>query len=123
MIADYSYIAVFVLVVLGFAGFMVTLPVILRWLKIVPHHPTPVKGETYECGLVTIGPTWIQYQPRYYLFALMMMAMDVMAVFIYPWTVVLRGLGSSGLLAIFVFILIIAVGYLYAWRKKELEWE
>jgi len=51
---------------------MITLPGILSRLKIVPHKPNPIKDATYECGLQTIGRSWVQYNPRYYFFALMM---------------------------------------------------
>ena len=119
----FLYVAVFLVITLGFAGTMITLPVILRRLKIVPHKPTSVKNATYECGLQTIGRSWVQYNPRYYFFALMMVAMDVMAIVIFPWAVVLRDIGAAGLIAGFVFIGIIALGYAYAWRKKVLVWK
>ena len=123
MIADFGYIALFLLVSLGFAGLMITLPVLLRWLKIVPYNPNAVKSSTFECGLITIGRSWVQFNPRYYFFALMMVALDVMAIFIYSWAVILRELGVQALLAALVLIAIVSVGYLFAWRKGVLEWK
>ena len=123
MLTGYGYVALFLLISLAFAGLMVTLPVVLRWFKLVPHHPTPTKEETYECGLRTIGPTWVQYNPHYYFFALVMVALDIMAVFILPWVPVIRELGESGLIAVFIFVFIVSLGYLFAWRKGVLAWK
>jgi len=120
---DYLYIAFFLFLTVGFAATMLALPGILRRLKIVPHKPTPTKNATYECGLQTIGRSWVQYNPRYYFFALMMVALDVMAIVIFPWAVGLRDLGVAGLIGAFVFIGIISLGYAYAWRKKVLAWK
>jgi NADH-quinone oxidoreductase subunit A len=102
---------------------MIGLPVLLRRLKIVPHKPTAAKNATYECGLQTIGRSWVQYNPRYYYFALMMVALDVMAVVILPWAVILRDIGAAGLAGAFTFIFIVSLGYVYAWRKKALRWK
>ena len=116
-------VALFLLITLAFAGLMVTLPVILRWLKVVPHKPNPAKNATYECGLQTVGRSWVQYNPRYYFYAIMMVAMDVMAVVLFPWAAALRNLGTAGLTGALIFIGIIALGYAYAWRKKVLVWK
>jgi NADH-quinone oxidoreductase subunit A len=123
LLTGYGYVALFLFVSLAFAGLMVTLPVILRWLKIVPHHPTTVKEDTYECGLHTIGPTWIQYNTHYYFFALVMAALDIVAVFVLPWIPVVRDLGAPGLVTVFIFVGIVVLGYLYAWRKGVLTWK
>jgi NADH-quinone oxidoreductase subunit A len=71
----------------------------------------------------TIGRSWVQFNFRYYFYALLLIALDVMVVFLYPWAVELKQLGVFGFFAALVFILIIVVGYLYAWRKKALEWK
>ena len=71
----------------------------------------------------TIGRSWVQFNFRYYFYALMFIALDVMVVFIYPWAAELRQLGYFGLIAILIFVCIVIVGYLYAWRKKVLEWK
>ena len=123
MFEGFLYVAIFLLITLAFAGLMVTMPVALRWLKIVPHRPNPAKNATYECGLQTVGRSWVQYNPHYYFYALMMVALDVMAVIIFPWAVKLQELGTSGLTGAFIFIGIIALGYVYAWRKKVLAWK
>ena len=123
MLADYGFVGLFIIVAIIFSLFLVIFPVILRYLKLVPHHPSDIKNATFECGMETIGRTWVQFNFRYYYYALIFIALDVLVVFVYPWAVGVRDLGTSGLAAVLVFIAIIMVGYLYAWRKKVLEWK
>ena len=123
MLVGYGYVGLFLAVAILFALILILLPVFLRFIRIVPHNPNPVKNDTYECGLETIGKTWVQFNFRYYFYALMFLALDVMVVFLYPWAVSLRQLGGAGLAAILIFIAIIIVGYLYAWKNKVLEWK
>jgi NADH-quinone oxidoreductase subunit A len=92
-------------------------------MQIVPYKPSPVKSSTFECGLETIGKSWVRFNFRYYFYALVFIALDVLVVFLYPWAVQLRGLGTSGLIAVLIFIGIIVIGYIYAWNKKVLEWK
>ena len=96
---------------------------ISRFDHLVPWNPNPIKDSTYECGMETIGKAWVQFNFRYYFYALLFIALDVMVVFLYPWAVELRQLGLFAFIAILVFVLFIVVGYIYAWRKKVLEWK
>ena len=123
MLANYGYIGLFLIVALGFTLFVILLPIALRFIRIVPHNPNPAKGSTYECGMETIGKTWVQFNFRYYFYALIFLALDILVVFLYPWAVELRQVGVFGFVAIAVFIAIIVVGYIYAWRKRVLEWK
>ncbi len=123
MLAQYGYIGLFVVFTVFFASLLVSLPIILRFLKIVPHHPNPIKDATFECGMETIGKTWVQFNFRFYFYALVFLALDVLVIFLYPWAVNLKELGYAGLIGIFVLLFIVVVGYLYAWRKKVLEWK
>jgi NADH-quinone oxidoreductase subunit A len=123
LLENYGYIALLILVAILFTSFIVLLPIVLRFLRIVPRKPNPVKALPFECGMETIGKTWVQFNFRYYFYALLLIALDVMVVFLYPWAVELRQLGVFGLVAALIFIFIIVVGYLYAWRKKALEWK
>ena len=123
MLADYGFVGLFIIVAVLFSLFLVVFPVALRYLKLVPHNPNPVKNATFECGMETIGKTWVQFNFRYYFYALIFLALDVLVAFIYPWAVNVRDLGTSGFTAVLVFIAIIIVGYLYAWRKRVLEWK
>jgi len=123
VLASYGYIGLFLIVAVAFAAIIVLLPVLLRFIRIVPHQPNPTKNSTYECGLETIGKTWVQFNFRYYFYALIFLALDVLIVFLYPWAVDLRQLGWMGLVALLIFIAIIIVGYIYAWRQRVLEWK
>ena len=123
MVANYGYIGLFLVVAILFTVTTLLLPVTLRFLKIVPRKPDPVKSSTFECGMETIGESWVQFNFRYYFYALVFLVLDVLVVFLYPWAVNLRELGTSSFIMILILIFIIIVGYVYAWRKKVLEWK
>ena len=123
MLANYGLIGLFFIVILLFSLVMVILPYILRYLKIVPYNPNPVKNSIFECGVETIGKTWVQFNFHYYFYALVFLALDVLVVFLYPWAVHLKQLGVFSLYIVLIFVFIVFVGYLYAWKKKVLEWK
>ncbi|HUV44179.1 MAG TPA: NADH-quinone oxidoreductase subunit A [Dehalococcoidales bacterium] len=123
MLSDYGFVGLFIIVAVLFSLLLIILPVVFRYLKLVPHHPNAVKNATFECGMETIGKTWVQFNFRYYFYALIFLALDVLVAFIYPWAVNVRDLGTSGFTAVLIFIALIVVGYLYAWRKRVLEWK
>jgi len=123
LLANYGYIGLFLIAAVLFTLLMVFIPIALRFIKIVPHHPNPIKNDTFECGMVTIGKTWVQFNFRYYFYALVFLALDVLVVFLYPWAVNLRELGYSGFIGVLILIFIVVVGYIYAWKKKVLEWK
>lgn len=123
MLSDYGFVGLFIIVAILFSLLLIILPVVFRYLKLVPHHPNAVKNATFECGMETIGKTWVQFNFRYYFYALIFLALDVFVAFIYPWAVNVRNLGTSGFTAVLIFIALIVVGYLYAWRKRVLEWK
>ncbi len=87
-----------------------------------PKRPQPQKYLTYESGVDPVGDGWSQSQIRYYIFALLFVMFDVEAVFIFPWAVRLESLGTFGLVEMLVFIAILALGLVYAWRKGVLRW-
>ena len=120
---NYGYIALFLLVATIFTSFIILLPIILRLLHIVPKKPNPIKASAFECGMETIGRTWVQFNFRYYFYALLLIALDIMSVFLFPWAVGLKELGVFGFTSALIFILIIVIGFIYAWRKKALEWK
>ncbi|MBD5226570.1 MAG: NADH-quinone oxidoreductase subunit A [Bacteroides sp.] len=80
------------------------------------------KSEAYECGIPTRGESMIQFKAGYYIFAILFLIFDVETVFLYPWAVVMRTLGPSGLLCIGIFMFILIMGLAYAWRKGALQW-
>jgi NADH-quinone oxidoreductase subunit A len=87
-----------------------------------PKRPQAQKYIAYESGVDPVGEGWSQSQIRYYVFALLFVMFDVETVFIFPWAVRVRELGTFGLVEAAVFILILALGLLYAWRKGVLRW-
>jgi NADH-quinone oxidoreductase subunit A len=123
LLADYGLIGLFFIVVILFTLVMVIIPIVLRFLKIVPSNPNPIKNSIFECGVETIGKTWVQFNFRYYFYALVFLALDVLVVFLYPWAVHLRELGVFSLYIVLILVFIIFIGYLYAWKKKALEWK
>ncbi len=123
MLTDFGYIGLFVVVAIFFAVLILLIPAALRLIGVIPRKPNPVKNSTFECGMETVGKSWVQFNFRYYFYALMFLALDILVVFLYPWAVGLRALGLFGLFAILFFIIIVFIGYLYAWKKKVLEWK
>ena len=96
--------------------------VALGVFRIRPRKPDPVKQSVYECGMVPVGDALVRYNVRYYLFALLFVVFDVEAIFLYPWAVAYRGLGAYAFVEALIFIAILLVGYVYAWRKRAMEW-
>lgn len=144
MLRDYAYIGLFAIISIVFAGIAIGIPLALsiynrldehsRWRRlmpgfivslagIVPHNPSKVKGEPYECGMPSIGSARVQFNFRYYYYALIFLVLDVLAIFLIPWAIGLKGFGYKGLIAAVVLIAITIVGYIYAWKKKALEWK
>jgi NADH:ubiquinone oxidoreductase subunit 3 (subunit A) len=87
-----------------------------------PKKPSPMKGATYECGIETVGESWVQFKAQYYIFALVFLVFDVETVFLFPWAVKLGQLGMFAVIEGIIFILILLVGLVYTWRKGMLEW-
>ncbi len=96
--------------------------VALGLFRIRPRKPDPIKQSVYECGMVPVGDALVRYNVRYYLFALLFVVFDVEAIFLYPWAVAYRGLGVYAFVEALIFIAILLVGYVYAWRKRAMEW-
>ena len=114
---DWLYIGLFLLIVAFFPG----APILLAGI-IAPKRPNPVKSQVYECGLETVGDTWVQFRVQYYIFALTFLVFDVELVFLFPWAVAFNDLSLFGVLAGVIFIFILFVELLAAWRKGVLEW-
>jgi len=123
LLADYGLIGLFFVVAILFSLVMVIIPIALRYLKIIPSNPNPIKESIFECGMETTGKTWVQFNFHYYFYALVFLALDVLVVFLYPWAVQLKQLGPFGLYVVLILVFIVFVGYIYAWKKKALEWK
>jgi len=122
-LTEYAYIALFLVLAILFAVATSAVPIVLKRIKVIPSNPSPVKQDTFECGIPTIGKTWVQFNFRYYFYALVFLTIDVLILFLFPWAVDLRTLGYPGLWAVLILLAIIVIGYLYAWKKKALEWK
>ena len=114
-----SYLTV---AILGGAALLLTGALLGVGSLIRPRRPQPQKYIPYESGVDPVGTGWSQSQIRYYVFALLFVLFDVEAVFIFPWAVQLETLGVFGLVEMMVFIVILALGLVYAWRKGVLRW-
>ena len=90
---------------------------------IAPKKPAPSKQAPYECGIESTGDSWMRYRVQYYVYALLFVIFDVEVVFIYPWALVWKPLGPAVFAEMILFIAILAVGLIYAWKKGVLEWE
>jgi NADH:ubiquinone oxidoreductase subunit 3 (subunit A) len=114
---QWLYIGVFLVLAPVFPALALLIPRL-----IAPKKPNRIKQQTYECGIETVGDTWVQFKVQYYIFALVFLVFDVEIVFLYPWAVAFNILPLFAVLEGVLFILILVGGLLYAWRKGALEW-
>ncbi len=109
---------------LGFLLLCSLVPVIAltaSWV-VRPKRGSPERRTTYESGMEPLGGAWIQFNIRYYMFALVFVIFDVETVFLYPWAVAFHTLGLLAFIEALIFVAILIVGLVYAWRKGALEW-
>ncbi len=83
----------------------------------------PIKYSVYECGVDPIMPAQIRVSVKFYLIALLFILFDLESAFIYPWAVLFRSLGLFGFIEMAVFVFILLVGLVYAWKKGALDWQ
>jgi NADH-quinone oxidoreductase subunit A len=114
-----DYLTVGIFASLGFL--LVGLLLVIAWL-LRPDRAQPQKYIAYESGVDPVGDMWSQSQVRYYMFALLFVMFDVEAVFIFPWATQLELFGLFGLIEMFIFVFIVLLGLIYAWRKGVLQW-
>ena len=117
MLDAYIPIFLFVLVAVGFAIFTLMLSKLVHASRY-----SKVKLEPYECGIEPVTDARDRYSVRYYLVAMLFVIFDVETVFMFPWAVIMDELALFGLIEMLVFLFILVVGYVYAWRKGALEW-
>ena len=114
---EWLYIGLFLVI-----GVIVPIVPLVASRFLSPHKPNPIKQSTYECGIETVGDSWVQFKAQYYIFALVFLIFDVETVFLFPWAI---AIGVSTLFTVIegiIFILILFAGLTYAWRKGMLEW-
>jgi NADH-quinone oxidoreductase subunit A len=122
LLEQYGRVGILLLFAFAFPITPLLISVLLGLIRVRPRSPNPIKSDTYECGMETEGNTWVQFNFRYYFFALVFVIFDIEAVFLYPWAVAFRQVKLFGFVEALIFVAILVVGYLYAWRKRALEW-
>ena len=121
---QYGLIAVFIAVATLVPVGMLVLSWAFSLVRVRPKKPNPIKSSVYECGMEPIGPErWSQFNFRYYKYALLFVVFDVETVFLYPWAIKFHALGLFAFFEMAAFVSILVVAWLYAWRKRALEWE
>ena len=88
-----------------------------------PRRPTPVKVMPFECGMEQISQPRTLFSIKFSVVAMLFIIFDIEVAFLYPWAVVFRQLGLTGLVAVLAFLVVLAVGFLYAWQRGALEWD
>ncbi len=118
MLSDWGAVFLFLAigVVFGAGG-------ILTSFLFHPYRRNEIKQEVYECGVDTIGPTWVQFKTSYFLYALLFVIFDVETIYLYPWAVKFQSLGLFAFIEMIIFIFILVVGLWYAWKEGALEWK
>ena len=120
--AGYLPILMFLAVAVGLSTAFVVLPMLASKLT-GSSKPNPEKLSEYECGFPAFEDSRAQFDVRFYLVAILFIVFDLEAAFLYPWAVALGGIGLAGWGAMMIFLIELAVGFAYAWKKGALEWE
>lgn|SRR5690554_5725820 len=118
MLENYLPILLFIIIGIGFG----TVP-LLAGFVLGPRRPDEQKVSTYECGFEPFDDAHGRFDVRYYLVAILFIIFDLEIAFLFPWAIVLDEVGVFGLLAMFLFLAILVVGFIYEWKKGALEWE
>jgi NADH-quinone oxidoreductase subunit A len=116
--AEYLPVLIYAGLIVAFAVISLAAAGLLR-----PSRPDAAKLANYECGAEPIGEAWIQFPVGFYLVALIFIVFDVLVVFLFPWALILRSLGLAGFGAMALFLGILLLGWLYAYKESILEWK
>ena len=122
MLSDWGHVGFLLLLALVFPIGGIAFSWLLGLLRVRPQAPDPIKEDTYECGVETEGTAWVQFNFRYYYYALLFVIFDVEAVFLYPWAVSFEKVALAGFIEVLTFVMVLLIGLAYAWRKNALEW-
>lgn len=117
MLTEFSHVFAFILLAVIFVAGGLATNALLR-----PKHPNPFKQTPYECGEDPVGGSWVKFNIRYYVVALIFVLFDVEVIFLFPWALVFKKMGWLAFGEMFAFVGVLVVGYAYAWRKGDLEW-
>lgn len=122
MTSTYLHQYAFIGLLTGVAIVFGVAPLLLAKL-IAPKKPGASKQAPYECGLESTGDPWVQFRVQYYIYALLFVIFDVEVIFLYPWALVWKTLGPVAFAEMALFLAILAVGLVYAWKQGVLEWK
>ena len=122
MLSDWGHVGFLLLLALVFPLGGIATSWLFGLLRLRPQAPDPIKEDTYECGVETEGTAWVQFNFRYYYYALLFVIFDVEAVFLYPWAVSFEKVAVAGFIEVLTFVMVLLIGLAYAWRKNALEW-
>ena len=115
---DYLSIIIFIFVALGLSvGF-----IILNFL-FSPNNPDPEKLSAYECGFEAFGDSRMEFDVRFYLVAILFIIFDLEIAFLFPWAISLGNIGTLGFWSMMIFLFILAIGFIYEWKKGALDWD
>jgi NADH-quinone oxidoreductase subunit A len=117
VVNEWAFIGVFMAVAWVFPS----LPLVISWL-FRPRKANAIKMQTYECGVETVGDTWVQFKVQYYIYGLVFLVFDVELIFLFPWALAYNQLNFFAFGAGLLFIFLLADALIYAWRKNALEW-
>ena len=117
MLSEFAFVGVLI----AFATLLPAAGLSVAWV-IRPKKPNPIKKSTYECGIETRGETWVQFRACYYVFTLLFVVFDVEAVFLLPWAVAYSQLSLYALVEAVIFVAVLALALVYAWRQGALKW-
>jgi len=115
--SEWQFVVLFVLI----APILPAVPIIINRL-LGPSKPNPIKQQTYECGIETVGDAWVQFKVQYYIYALVFVIFDIEAVFLFPVAAAYGQLNLFAIGAAVLFIFLLTDGLLYAWGRGVLEW-
>lgn len=118
VVNEWAFIGIFVAVSWIFPA----LPIVVAAI-FAPRRANAIKMQTYECGVETVGDTWVQFKVQYYLYGLVFLVFDVELVFLFPWAIAYRQLDFFAFGAGLLFIFLLTDALIYAWRKDALEWK
>ena len=118
MLEQYFPILLFIVFGLGLGLLMLTIGSFVS-----PNRPDPQKLSPYECGFEAFEDARMKFDVRYYLIAILFIVFDLEIAFLFPWAVVFKSLGAEAIIAMAIFLGILAIGFAYEWKKGALEWE
>jgi len=118
MLENYFPVLLFIVIALVFGGILVAAGTVLG-----PNRPDSEKLSPYECGFEAFEDARMRFDVRYYLIAILFIAFDLEIAFVFPWAVIFRSLGLTGLVEMGIFLGLLVLGFVYVWKKGALEWE